>query len=87
VEETRPTFPKENLNGQERPTVNFSAWQFAWELGCTIAIPIVILALVGRFADRYFDSSPWLLLTGIVLSALLSSVLVYRKVKDVIQKY
>lgn len=68
----------------ELHSVNFSAWQLAWELGYTIAVPIVILALVGRFADRHFDSSPWLLVAGIVLSVFLSSALVYKKVKKIL---
>ena len=66
------------------PPVNFSAWQLAWELGYTIAVPIVILALVGRFADKQFDSAPWLLLGGIVLSVFISSALVYRKVRKLL---
>lgn len=60
--------------------VDFNAWQLAWELGYTIAIPIVLLALFGRFLDRQFDSSPWLLLAGIIFSIIISSSLVYKKV-------
>lgn len=59
---------------------DFNAWQLAFELGYTIAIPIVFLALLGRFADKRLDSSPWLLLTGIVVSLFATSFLVYRKV-------
>ena len=51
----------------------------AWELGYTIAIPIVVFALVGRFADTYFDTSPLLLLLGIFISIILTSWLVYKK--------
>lgn len=65
--------------------VNFNAWQLAWELGYTIAIPIVLLALFGRFLDRQFDSSPWLLLAGIVVSIIISSTIVYRKVSKIIR--
>lgn len=63
---------------------DFSAWQFAWELGYTIAIPIVVLALVGRWADKAWGTSPWMLLAGIVLSIIISSALVYRKVKKIL---
>ena len=67
--------------------LNFSTWQLAWELGYTITIPIVALALVGRMLDKRFETSPWLLLAGIVVSIIVSSFMVYRKVKDVIRKY
>jgi len=57
----------------------------ALDLGFSISLPIVGLALLGRFADRYFDTSPWLLLAGIVLSFFISIAVIYRKVRDVIR--
>ncbi len=59
----------------------------AWELGYTIAIPLVVLALLGRMADKYFGTSPLLLLIGIFTSILLTSFLVYRKTKDIMSDY
>lgn len=64
---------------------DFSAWQLAWELGYTIAIPIVVFALAGRWADKQLETSPWLLLAGVVVSVLISSSLVYRKVKNILK--
>ena len=62
-------------------------WQalgLAWELGYTIAIPLVILTLAGRWADQVFHTGPWLLLTGISLSIMASSLLLVRKFKQII---
>ncbi|KKU93886.1 MAG: hypothetical protein UY26_C0003G0034 [Candidatus Jorgensenbacteria bacterium GW2011_GWA1_48_13] len=59
----------------------------AWELGYTIAIPIVVMALGGRFLDRYFGTGPILLLVGIFVSVLLTSFLVYRKTKKVLSQF
>lgn len=64
---------------------NFNAWALAWELGYTIAIPIVALALVGRWADKAWETSPWMLLAGVVVSVVVSSALVYRKVSRIIR--
>jgi hypothetical protein len=64
-------------------------WQalgLAWELGYTIAIPLVLLALAGRWADQAFHTSPWLLLAGIGLSIMASSILLVRKFKQIINK-
>ena len=61
---------------------NFKALALAWELGYTIAVPIVVLALLGRLADKAWGTSPWLLLFGIVVSITFSSWLIYRKVKE-----
>ena len=64
----------------------FSAYSLAWQLGYTIAVPIVALALLGRFLDKKLETSPWLLLFGILFSIALSSWLVYKKTLDIIGK-
>lgn len=63
----------------------FSAWSLAFELGWQIAIPLVALALLGRYADKYFDTSPWLLVAGVVLAAITTSFMVYRKVSKLLK--
>ena len=63
----------------------FSAWSLAFELGWQIAIPLVAFALLGRFADKYFDTSPWLLVSGVVVAAFSSSYLIYRKVSRILK--
>jgi F0F1-type ATP synthase assembly protein I len=63
----------------------FSALGLAWELGYTIAVPLVVLALLGRLADKQFGTSPWLLLVGILLSIVASTMLVLRKTKAIME--
>jgi F0F1-type ATP synthase assembly protein I len=70
----------------EKNEKSWSAVTLAWELGYSIAVPLVGLALVGRFLDKKFDTSPWLLLVGILISILISSFLVYRKTSDILNK-
>lgn len=90
IEEKEP--PKKNPSASTKTPLplgkgelpNFNAWQLAWELGYTIAIPIVVFALVGRYADKALGTSPWMLLAGIVISIIISSALVYRKVKKIL---
>jgi F0F1-type ATP synthase assembly protein I len=65
---------------------SFSALGLAWNLGYTIAVPLVVLALGGRFLDRKLGTSPWILLAGILFSIALSSWLVYKKTLDIIGK-
>jgi len=66
---------------------NINIWSFAWELGYSISLPIVIFALAGRFLDRKFDTSPWIMLIGILVSIMISSHIVYKKTIKVIDKY
>ncbi len=63
----------------------FNAWTLAFELGWQIAIPLVVFALAGRFADRYFNTSPWLLVAGVVIAATSSTYLIYRKVAKILK--
>ena len=65
---------------------SWSAVGLAWQLGYTIAVPIVVLALVGRFLDKKLGTSPWLLLLGILLSIAISSWAIYKKTLDIIKK-
>ncbi|PIS41047.1 MAG: hypothetical protein COT26_00065 [Candidatus Kerfeldbacteria bacterium CG08_land_8_20_14_0_20_43_14] len=64
-------------------------WQalgLAWELGYVIAIPIVVFGLLGRFLDKKFHSSPWLLLAGIIVSIAISSFGLVSKFKKMLKK-
>lgn len=80
--DTKQKPPEENADKNDK-VKNFKAWALAGELGYTIAIPIVILALVGRLADKYFNTAPWLILVGILISIFVSSWLIYRKMKEI----
>lgn len=59
------------------------ALSLAWELGYTIAVPLVVFALGGRLLDRAWGTSPWLLLTGVLLSIAISTALVLRKMQSI----
>ncbi len=54
---------------------------FAFEVGGSIALPLVILALGGRLLDKYFDSSPLFLILGLLLSLISTAYLISKKVK------
>lgn len=56
----------------------------ALELGYLIAIPIVVLAFMGRFLDREFGTAPWMLLGGILLAIIASGIGITRKVRKMI---
>ena len=63
----------------------FSALGLAWNLGYTIAVPIVVFALAGRYLDKKLGTSPWLLLAGILISIAVSSWAVYKKTLDIMK--
>lgn len=55
-----------------------------FELGFTIAIPIVLLALGGRVLDNHLHTSPLLLLVGIGLAIFITSFLVYKRITKIL---
>lgn len=59
---------------------------FAWRLGYSITIPLVILLLVGRWLDKKFGTSPWLLIAGLVLSFITTNILMFREAMRVMQQ-
>jgi F0F1-type ATP synthase assembly protein I len=65
---------------------SWSATSLAWELGYIITIPLVVLALLGRYLDKKMGTSPWLLLLGLLIAIFASSYGIYKKSKDIIEK-
>jgi F0F1-type ATP synthase assembly protein I len=66
----------DKIDDNQKP---WSALGFAWQLGYSIVIPIVVFALIGRLLDKKLDTSPWMLLAGILISIVVTTVLVYQK--------
>lgn len=83
---------RENLKSEdfkkkeEKKQINsqWSVFSLAMELGYLIAIPLVAMALLGRFLDKKFDSSPWFLLAGVCIAIISTTYLVYKKTISVL---
>ena len=57
------------------------ALSLVFEMGYTIAIPAVAFSFGGRFVDKYFHTSPLLLLLGIISALILSAYVIYQKIQ------
>lgn len=75
-----------DYKSNKEASVFWQAVSLAFQLGYTVTIPLVILALVGRFLDKKFNSSPLFLLVGIVLSMIISSAALFIKMKKITAK-
>ncbi len=84
------TEPLGNKPNQNRPADKglsvAQAFKFAWEMGYTMAIPLVLLALGGRLLDKHFNISPVFLLTGILASIVISSILLGFKAVSIFSR-
>lgn len=65
---------------------DFSAIKLAWELGYTIIIPLILFALLGVFLDKRFNTIPLFTILGIILAAIISSIVIYKKVKPILEE-
>ena len=75
---------KEEKNNGEKSHF-WEAMNLAWELGYTIALPIVILGFGGAYADKKFGTTPLFILIGIVVAMVLTSIGIIRKVKKIVK--
>lgn len=62
----------------------FDALSLIGHLGFHIAIPLVVFALIGRWLDKAINASPWFLITGIVLSLIVSSVTIGKRIRRIL---
>jgi len=85
MEAQLPSWKLSFQNTMKNSDKQFSAVGLAWELGYTIAVPLVALALLGRWIDKKLGTSPWILLLGILVSIAISSWLVYKKTLDILK--
>ena len=75
------------MNEDKKPAkVSFSVLEFAWDLGFSVVIPLILFILLGRFIDGKLGTSPIFLLAGIILSIFISSYGIYRAVTKYISK-
>ncbi len=78
-------------NKQQKPNKNFSAqtaaaFGIAFELGFIIALPIVILGLVGKWLDQKYASGYFVYL-AIALAITITSIWIYGRFKFFLEKF
>ena len=77
----QPIEPKQKQVTETDRSPKHEVIAMAWETGYTIALPLVIFGLGGRWLDRALGTSPLFLLAGILLAIAATSVWMYRKLK------
>ena len=79
---TSPNHSDENQTPPEKSTVIL----LLGDIGDTtwrMFVPTVGLTVLGLLADREFNTTPWLMVTGIIVGSLLAGLLVRRQLKKV----
>ena len=59
---------------------------FIGSIGFATALPLVLFALLGRYLDRIFGSSPYLLLAGIAVATVMIFFILRRIIREASEK-
>jgi len=51
------------------------------DFGATIAVPVVLFVLVGQYFDNKYETYPLYTIIGLIIAALVTSKLIYKKSK------
>ena len=73
-------------NNIERKYYMF-ALKIVGDFGATLAVPVVILALIGQTIDNKYGTGPLFLFIGMGLAAVLTGKMIYKKAKRYGQQF
>lgn len=71
------------------PKKDMTPWEalgIVWEIGAAIAIPTVLSALIGRWLDRRFGTTPLFLILMLLISLGICAVIVVKRGKEIAKK-
>lgn len=57
------------------------------DFGAAIAVPIVILVLIGQFLDKKYQTGPLYTVLAFVIAALISAKIIHKKAKKYGKEY
>jgi undecaprenyl pyrophosphate phosphatase UppP len=66
----------------------FTRWSMAsiaFELGFIIAIPLVVMGFLGKWADLKLNTYPWLTLVGIIIAIISSTFWLTRRFRELLK--
>lgn len=75
----------DNQNKQQdsRPAPVIRVWALAGEVGLLIVIPLLIFLFIGIRLDRAAGTEPLFIIVSLILSFIVSTVAIWRKIKKI----
>ncbi|MFH1789450.1 MAG: AtpZ/AtpI family protein [bacterium] len=65
----------------------FFALRIIGDFGASIAVPVVLLTLIGGHFDEKYNSTPLFTIIGFAVAAFISIKIIYKKAKKYGQQY
>ncbi len=57
------------------------------EFGASIALPVVVLAVLGKKLDAVYGTAPYLRIAGFILAAALTAAIINKRARDFGREY
>ncbi|HEV8601273.1 MAG TPA: AtpZ/AtpI family protein [Patescibacteria group bacterium] len=73
------------MNIQPQNPKDLNKWRLvslASELGFIIALPLLAFAVIGKWLDGKFGTTPWLTLVGILSAIVITTIWLTRRFKE-----
>lgn len=81
-----PPQPVRKINATDRAYIML-ALRIVGSFGVAIAVPVVLLALAGKWLDGRYGTAPRFLIAGFALAAIFSATIVWRRTKDFAREF
>ncbi|KKQ89411.1 MAG: hypothetical protein UT11_C0026G0003 [Berkelbacteria bacterium GW2011_GWA2_38_9] len=62
------------------------AFDFVYQVGLLIILPLVIFALLGKLVDERTRTSPLFFFIGLLVGLIIAGLLVWKKVNEIIRQ-
>ena len=62
------------------------AFDFVYQVGLLIILPLVIFALLGKLVDERTRTSPLFFFIGLLVALIIAGLLVWKKVNEIIRQ-
>ena len=79
--------PENNTKKTSGLQYQLFAFKMLGDFGASIAVPVVVLVLVGQYLDGKYDRLPLFTILGFVLAAAISAKIIYKKAKFYGEEY
>lgn len=63
------------------------AFKIIGSFGASIAMPVVLLVIIGQYFDKKYNTSPWFTTLAFVVAAMISASIIYKKAKKYGEEY
>ena len=63
------------------------AFRIMGEFGASIAVPVVVLAVLGKKLDTAYGTAPYLRIAGFVIAAVITATLINKRARDFGKEY